>query len=68
MIKDATRAAKIIENSDGAKVDVEVMDDLISNWFHGNPDIDLDEVLSLNKQAIDHLQQVRRHLKKELVA
>lgn len=66
-MKNPERAVKIVEHSDGSLVESGVMDMLISDWYNGG-DVNLDDVLALNKKAIDHLQSLSVLLKKELVS
>lgn len=68
MPKDQERANKIIAASDGAKVETHVMDCELVDWFSGDTSVDLDEVLQVNKRALDYLNQVRSLLKKELTS
>lgn len=66
-MKNHTRAVKIVENSDGALTECTVMDQLVSEWYNDQA-VNLDDILALNKKAIDHLQNLRVLLKTELVA
>lgn len=68
MTKDQERAIRIIAASDGAKVETLVMDCELDDWFRGDTSVDLDEVLQVNKRALDYLNQVRSLLKKELTS
>ena len=57
---------KLIEHSDGAKVDVMILDDFVSDYVNGE-DVSIDDMLRLCKQAQDHLKSLRAALKREAV-
>ena len=53
-----THSAKMIEHSDGALVEISVLDGMVSDYHNGEA-IDLDDLLALNKKAMDHLRNLR---------
>lgn len=59
-------SAKMIEHSDGALTEITVLDEFVSD-FHNGQKVDFDDMLALNKRALDHLNSLRVLLKKEAV-
>lgn len=68
MPKDQERAKKIVFYSDSALVEIGVLDDLVSEWFDGETENDIDEMLAICKRAQDHLKNLRANLKREAVS
>lgn len=54
---------KMVEHSDGALTEITVLDGLVSDHFNGE-DVDLDDMLDLNKKAMDHLRNLRTNIQK----
>lgn len=54
---------KMVEHSDGALTEMTVLDSLVSDHLNGE-NVDLDDMLDLNKKAMDHLRSLRVNLQK----
>lgn len=56
-------AQKMVEHSDGALTEITVLDGLVSDHFNGE-NVNLDDMLDLNKKAMDHLRNLRIYIQK----
>ena len=59
------RKVKILQHADGALMECQVISDFAGDVYNGE-NVNLDDVLALSKRALDHLNRLRREIKKEL--